>query len=158
MSSSSDVGLQINQLPFSIQFPQEDDEFFPHLTLWARQVADAVNTKTAGLYTLQEKFNGNQFFTTNNPNIFRNVYREVFDMVALNGGNIAGGATASFPHNISGLFQTALIYASCTSTDPKYFSVMGPNSAWLNATNVNFTNPTASPLTQCVVIAEYLKN
>lgn len=158
MSFSSDNAIQVNQLPLSIDFPEDLGELVKSLELIYKRIANCVNTKEGSLYSLQELGNFNQYFTTNNPQQFRNVYRKVFDMVNLNGGNIAGGATVNFAHNISGIQSATLIYASCTSTDNQYFTVVYPNTR-LDATQVYFTNPLpATALSAVYVIAEYLKN
>jgi hypothetical protein len=159
MSSPTDFTLIANQLPISQEFPKDQDRFLETLTLWEKRVANAVNSKEGGLYSLQEIFSFKQYFTLNNPGVFRNVYRKCFDMVDLNAGPIAGGATVAFPHGIVGLFESGDIKADCTSATPTYFSVMGQPTVYLDAVNVNFTNPLpATALTKVVVIAEYLKN
>lgn len=157
MSFSSDGALLINQLPLSQEFPEDDARFLETLTLWAKQVASAVNSKEGGLFSLQELFNSHQYFTQGNPNVFRNVYRKTFDLVDLNGGNIGAGATVAFPHNITGLLAATIVYAGCTSVTLTYFSVMGQPSVYLDAVNVNFTNPLGVALNSVLVVAEYLK-
>ena len=160
MSFSSDKPLQSNQLPVSIEFPDTDDKEFNNvLTLTYKRIADTSNTKEGALYLLNENANFRQFYTANNPQKNRNSYRKVFDLVILNAGVIGAGATVSFPHGITGLHESDLIYASCTSTDasPKRFSVMGP-TVYLDDTNVFFTNPLGVTLSQAIVVANYLKN
>lgn len=158
MSFSSDQAILVNQLPISVEFPKDQEKFLEMLTLLYKRIANAVNTKEGALYSLQELYNSQQFFTQGNVNSFRNVYRKTFDVVNLNGGNVAGGATVSFPHNINGLLYTANIYAACTSVTPEFFTVVYPY-ATMDATNINFTNPLpATALNQVYFIAEYLKN
>jgi hypothetical protein len=160
MSFSSDPATQLNQLPISIEFPKDEDNFQQYLTNWARRVANSVNSKEAGLYNLQEILSFKQYFKPNDVNNFRVVYRKTFDLVMLNGGPIPPNATIAFPHNITGLFQAGDIKADCNSSGPTaiYFSQMGHDRVWLDVTNINFTNPIASPLFGCIAIAEYLKN
>lgn len=147
----------VNQLPLSIDFPRDQDKFLEVITLIYKRIANSVNTRTGGLHSLQELYNSNQFFINGNPNNFRNVYRKVFDVVNLNGGNIAGGAAVSFPHNIVGLKFATLIYASCTSVTSQFFTVVYPN-ATMDATNINFINPLGgTALSSVFFIAEYLK-
>lgn len=159
MSFSSDIPLQSNQLPISIDYPSPKDEknFINTLSLDRKRISDSMNTKTGGIYQLQEQANFNQYFTTGNPQVNRNAYRSVYDVVNLNGGNIGAGATVAFPHNINGLSYSTLIYASCTSTDPIFFTVVYPY-AYLDAVNLNFTNPLGTALTSVIFVAEYLKN
>ena len=158
MTFSSDPAAQINQLPISVEFPRDPERFLESLTNWIKRCTNAMNTKEGALYTLQETFCFKQYFTPNNPNVFRNMYRSVFNLTQLNGGSIAGSATVAFAHNINGLLISGDVVAQCTSTIPTYFSVMGPTSVWLDAVNVNFTNPLATPLNSVIVVAEYLKN
>lgn len=158
MSFSSDPGLLANQLPISNDIPKEWEKFQEFIELWIKRNTSAVNSKEGGLYSLNEILSFKQYYTINNPNVFRNVYRKSFDFVALNGGNIAVGAALSFAHGITGLYQSGLVYAQCTSVTPTYFSVMGQAQVWLDATNVHFTNSSGSILSSAIVVAEYLKN
>ena len=156
MSSSSNNPLQINQLPVSFEIPKNSD-LTEIISLLYRRISRAVNTKTGSLYDLQELGNFNQFFTPGTPFAYRPVYRYVFDLVAQNGGNIAGGATVNFVHNINGIKYAALIYASCTSAAGDLFTVVYPN-ATMTLTNVNFVNPLpATALTAAYLVGEYLK-
>jgi hypothetical protein len=157
MSFSSDPGLLANQLPISNDIPKEWEKFQEFMELWIKRNTNAVNSKEGGLYSLSEIFSFKQYYTVNNPNVFRNVYRKSFDFVALHGGNIAVGAALSFPHSITGLKQSGLVYAQCTSVTPTYFSVMGPTLVCLDALNVNFTNSSGVVLSSVIVVAEYLK-
>jgi len=158
LSFSSDNASLVNQLPLSIDFPKDQEKFLQILTDTYKRIANAVNTKEGGLFPLMELFNSEQFFTPQNPQQFRNVYRKVFDVVALNNGPVAGGATVAFPHGISGLKEATFIYASCTSATPQFFTVVYPD-AFLDATNLNFTNPLGSTALNAVYfVAEYVKN
>ena len=159
----------VNQLPLSIDFPKEQPKFLETLTLLYKRIADAVNTKEGGLFTLQEYFDSQQYFTPGIPNKFRNVYRKVFDMVNLNGGNIAPGSTISVAHDINGILIPTHIYGSATNSDsPAKFLPLPYVSAtlitdqiqiYLTPTNVVLINgSTQTTLTQAYVVAEYLKN
>lgn len=157
MGFSSDNALVTNQIPMSIDFPQDDKEFFPMLTDVYKRLASATNSKEDGLYPLQESATFKQYFIVDNPQMTRNVYRKTFDLIKLNGGNIAGGATVNFPHGITGLLDTAIIYCGCVSTDPRYFSVMYPY-IYLDAVNIVFVNPLGTAITKANAVCEYLKN
>lgn len=162
MTFSSDPALQVNQLPISIEFPRDEDRFYEYLTIWAKRIANTVNSKEGGLYSLEELFDSKQYFTVANPNTFRNDYRKTFDITGLNGGAIAGGAIVSFPHNITGIKSGTLIYATCTVAPAgvftQTFTVTYPYVT-LDAVNINFTNPLpATALDTVIAVAEYLKN
>lgn len=157
MSFSSDNALLLNQLPISIEVPDpKDPGFLDILTLLLKQINGSVNTKENSLYLLQETGSFKKLFVVDNPQKTRNAYRRVFDLVKLNSGNISAGATVTFPHGISGIKETMMIYANCTSTEPRYFSIMN-EKVYLTPTQVVFTNPSAAALTQCDVVAEYVK-
>lgn len=161
MSFTTDPSSIVNQLAIALEIPQDATNLHEILSLLLKKYAQVINTKEGGLYTLQEQLNFKQFYTTLDTTIFRNVYRFTFDVVNKNGGPIAPGATVTFPHGIANIKETALIYASCTSStpasDPGFFSVVYPN-ARLTTTNVIFTNPTAITISKCSLIAEYMKN
>jgi hypothetical protein len=157
MSFSSYAPLLINQLPISQDLPREPERLHEELELFTKRIANILNTKTGSLYSGQE-FSNSELFNMTNPMTTSNVYRKGFDLVLLNAGPIAGGATVTFPHGIVGLLHSALIYASCTTADPFFFSVMGYPTVYLTATNVVFTNPLGgTALTAVFVIAEYVK-
>ena len=157
MSVSSNQPLVSNQLPLTIDLPKEEKELREFFTDYLRRNSNIMNTKEGALYQPTELANYKQLYTRNNNQKLRNGYRKLFDMVTLNAANIGAGATVSFPHNISGIAGTLIIYANCTSTVPNYFSVMGYPNVYLDSTTVYFTNPTAQILTQCDVVAEYVK-
>lgn len=158
MSFNSDPATQVNQLPLTVEFPRDENRFYEVLTLWAKRITNSINSKEGGLYSLQELFDFKQYFTAGNPNVFRNDYRKTFDITGLHGGNIAGGATVNFPHNIVGLGQGTLIYATCTAVTGLEFTVVFPYFT-IDAANINFTNPLpATALSTVIGVAEYLKN
>lgn len=169
MSSISDQPLLVNQLPVSIEFPVGDDKkFVETLTLVYKRIANTVNTKEGGLYSAQEYFS-NQQYSLLDPSSFKNVYRKCFDMVHLNGGSIAPGATASFPHGITGITQVVHGYGGAKNSDatPKFIPlpyvsatvVTDQVQIYMNATNVVLVNgATQTALTSATLVFEYLKN
>lgn len=169
MTFTSNQPLLVNQLPLSIDFPKEWVKFLDIWTELYKRIANCVNTKEGGLFSLQEQFSSQQYFTLSEPGVFRNVYRKTFDMVELNGGSIAAGATVTFPHNITGILDTATIYGGATNSDApvKYIplpyvsatSVTNQVQIYLTPTDVVLINgATQSALTQAYIVAEYLKN
>jgi hypothetical protein len=154
----SDPSLQINQIPVSLEIPEEYEEFREIASLLFKRIIDAVNKKTGSLYYLQELGNFQSFFVPGQPFVFADVYRSTFDLIDLNGGDIAGGASVVFPHNILGFLRGTLIYATATATDTTSFTVMLPY-AHMDDTNIYFTNPLPStPLIFCSMVCEYTKN
>ena len=153
----SNLPLLINQLPTSYKLPSELIHLREHLILHLNRISNAVNRKEGSYFDLIEQGNFQQFFTPGVPFQYRSVYRYVFDLVAINMGNIAGGSSVTYAHGITGLTNGTHIYASCTDTTGLTFTVVYPN-ATMDQTNIYFTNPEPSTdLTAAYFIAEYLK-
>lgn len=157
MAFSNDQPLVSNQLAISVDFPKDPELLVTQITDTYKKIANVMNTKVGGLFNPNEVATYKLLASTTPEQQNRNVYRKVFDLVDLNGGNIGAGAAVSFAHNITGLVNTMVIYASCTSVTPTYFTVVYPD-VYLDATNVNFTNPLGVALSQAIVIAEYVKS
>lgn len=158
MSFSSDNAQVTNQIPQTINLPKiEQSELFQErLKDLLRNVANNLNGKIGGIYDQSEKGTGEQYFIDNNPQRYRHVYRKTFDMVDINGGNIAPAAVVVTAHNMSQVKESAHIWANCAATTGECFSLMGTN-VFANATNVSFTNNTGFTLTQVDVIVQILK-
>lgn len=167
MSFSSDPSLLINQLPISVEFPS-DDRFIEVMSLLYKRMANAINTKEGSLFPLIEIGNFQQYYIQSSPNTFRNVYRKTFDMVNLNAGPIAAGATVSVAHGITGLVKSTHIYGSAKNSDvPSKFIPLPYVSAtlitdqvqiYLTSTNIVLVNgATQSILTDASIVAEYTK-
>lgn len=147
-----------NQAITTINLPSVKDQvlFEDRLEELLRTMSTILNTKEGGLHDLKELITFKQFFTINNPQKFRNVYRTCYDLVDLNGGNITSGATVSFAHNISNLEDAILIYISCVTTTSEYFTAVYPD-IFLTATNISFTNPHAAAVSSAIAVADYTR-
>lgn len=158
MGFSSDPAGVSNQVERTVQLPDiaEPGLFRDRLEDMLQKNANTINSKTGGLYTLNEILSFQQRYTTTDPQKFQSAYRKSFDLVNLNGGNIAGGATVNFPHGISNLGDPVMIYASVRTTTGKRFTVVY-NNVSLDNTNINFTNPDANPAQAVMAVCEYLK-
>lgn len=152
MSFSSDRPLLSNQLPISIDFPEDPTSLVSALTLAYKRIADAVNSKEGALYQLQESASFNQFFPTNlssnsnNSLNLRPVYRMVYDLVELNGGPIPIGTTViNVPAGqlIDGIVDPTSLKGTGTISGPIYVSLHSANS---DATFDN-TTPAAQTIT-----------
>lgn len=121
-----------------------------------KSIADTLNSKEAGLHSLQEKCSGAMFYGKQNEEQLRDVYRKVFDIAKFNNGSVAGSETVQFSHEITNLCESAGIIAHCTSVDGLFFTVVFPDVR-LNRTSIVFTNPYTEALSQCDVVANYLK-
>ncbi len=159
MSFSSDDAQITNQIPQTVNLPSMEDpqNFTDKIESLFRDIADTLNGKEGGLNILQEKGTGAQYYNKDNEEALRNVYRKTFDVVSLNGGSIDASDTVQFSHEITNLCESAGILANCTSVDGLFFTASFPDIR-LNRTSVVFTNPHTEALTQCDVVANYLKN
>lgn len=169
MSFTNDNALQLNQLPLSVDFPEEFDKFLLEMTLLYRRIANSVNSKEGALFSLQELGNFQQYFMQGNTGVFRNTFRKVFDMVNLNGGPIGAGATITFAHGITGITAISHIYGGAINSDtPTKFlplpyvsttDITNQIQIYLDPTNVTLINGASqSILNQAYIVSEYLKN
>lgn len=158
MAFSSDPAGVSNQVERTVNLPdfKNPELFKDRLEDLMQKNANTINSKTGGLYNLAEILSFQQVYKTNDPQNFRSGYRKVFDLVNLNGGNIAAGATVNFPHGISNLGDPIMIYASCRTTAGKRFTVVY-NNVFLDNVNISFTNPEAVALQSSMAVCEYLK-
>lgn len=161
---SSDQPLVANQLPISVDFPSDQQEFLNTISLLYKRIANAVNTKEGALYLPQELATFQLYFTANDPQRLRNVYRKTIDF-----GVLPNATTKPMPHGIAfdSNFSTTRIYGS--ATDPVnlvYFPLPYASPVLLNnialrvdgpnviiETGINRTN-----FTRCTVVLEYVKN
>jgi len=159
MSFSSDQPQITNQLPQTINLPsikERPELFAERVEDLLRQIANSLNSKSGGLKSLAETGASKQFYKQDNPQKFRNVYNKVLNFVDLNGAPIGASASVNFAHVIMGLQQSAGIYAHCTDSAGKRFTVAYP-SVYADNTNAYFTNPVALTLSQCDIELNYLK-
>lgn len=172
MTFSSDPSLNTNQLPISLNVNPDEKDYQTILQRYLRRVANAVNTKTSGLYLLQENANFEQWFqttvSTSGASIQnRNAYRTTIDLVKLNGGPILVGTTtvtlttSTQPPAINGyLYPVQGFGGALDSTGISYFpSDPKVTITFTGSTNtISITNNTGNSLVQCYFVLEYLKN
>ncbi len=167
MTFSSNIPLDTNQLPISLDVNPEDKDFENILLLYLRRIANAVNTKESGLFLLQENANFEQWFQTGNPQQNRNSYRITTDLVALNGGNIPVGATnlvlssSTQPQNITGYLYPVQGFGGAKDTGGLSYFLNDPDIyvRYNSSTNtIIIQNNSGNALTWCVWVMEYLKN
>lgn len=94
--NSNDNAAVTNQLPLDAEFEGEEKNFRGALTQTYRKIANTVNTKTGGVFVPAETANSEQYFTVDNPQQMRNVYRMTVDF-----GQLPNATTKSVPHNIN---------------------------------------------------------
>ena len=162
MSFSSDPALTSNQLPISVEFPKDFDRFLVIFDLLYKRIANSVNSKEGGLFSLTEVAAFMQYYTAN-PNQFRPVYRIVIDF-----GALPNAGSKSVVHNlqVTNTFRWVRIYGA--ATDPTALSgiSLDRSSPTLNenikvdvdATNVTITTAIDySSYTSAQVVLEYTK-
>lgn len=159
MSYSNDnPGLQ-DQLPLSIDYPEEDKAFKEKLYNVNQRTAAAVNNKIGGLYVPQEKITGAQYYLQTNPQKYRQVYRMV-----VNFGALPNASTKSDPHNIPGWnSECRLVQLYGAATDPiNLLGIAVPNDTILlrmDETNVIITTTANySHYTECDIVVEYTRS
>jgi hypothetical protein len=167
MTLSSNIPLDTNQLPISLDINPNEEDFENILLLYLRRVANAVNTKESGLFLLQENANFEQWYQTGNPQQNRNAYRITADLVLLNGGNIPVGATSlvlsssTQPMSVMGYLYPVQGFGGALSTAGLSYFLNDPSIyvRYNSSTNtIIITNNSGNALTWCVFVMEYLKN
>lgn len=172
MSFSSDSPLLSNQLPLSIDFPKDQEQFLETLSLAYKRIVDSMNSKEGSLYLLEEIASYNQYFPTSVSSssssslIMRQGYRMTYDLVDLNGGPIpVGTTTINIPANqlINGILDPTSLRGAATISGPMYVSLHSANADAIfdntvpAAQTIIVTNNYPTPMTQAYLTFEYLK-
>lgn len=161
----SDQPLISNQLPISFDIPTDEKEWKETMVQMVKRINSVVNTKEGAFFLPLEIANFEQWFTVGNTQKFRSGYRKTFDMVTLNGGPIAPGAVATFPHGISNISTATMIWGTATTDEatPKFIPLpyISQTEAeeiqiYITATDVVLANGTLT-LSQAYITAEILK-
>lgn len=149
-------------LQTSFFFPEEFPAFrFKMLPLYT-QIANCVNTRQIGIFSLQEFLTGEQWDTSGNPQLKKQPYRQVFYI-----GAIATGATSTTAHGITGITSFTHIYGTCVTDVVDYRPIPYASATAVNqqlelkvdATNITIISGAAAPnITSAIVVLEYLKN
>lgn len=162
MSFSSDnSGLQ-NQLPISVELPQDLPGLRSEINDLYQSIASSVNNKIGGLYVPIEKINSQQYFDSTNTQKLKSVYRMVVDF-----GALPNTATKSVAHGINGAtgwassFRLTQLYGA--STDPIGLQALAlPNNGILlsiDQFNVNVTTTSnRTAFTATTIVIEYTKS
>jgi len=179
MSFSSNIPLQSNQLPISINLPTPDHpDFSDILSLTIKRISDSMNKKEGSLFPLEETANFNQYFKYSDPvNFiadvvnFRGGYRVTFDLIALNAGVAIGAGVTTLtltattqPPLINQILYPTRAYGGATIAGPIYIFVNDPelyirfDNTVPTAQTIIITNNTGSNVTQLYWVMEYLKD
>lgn len=155
--SNDQPGLE-NQLAYSIEFPDDPEQFREKVYEVYQKIVNAVNSKTGGFYIPLEKGTSERYFEKNNTQVFRNVYRMTVIF-----GPLPNATSKSVAHNIIGwnnLYR--LVHAYGAGNDPTDLEAIPiPNQNILltmNSTNVTVTTTTnLSNYTLSTIVLEYTK-
>lgn len=157
MSYSSDPALQTNQLPISIDLPEDQKQLRETLTDSYKRTVDAMNYKIGGLFSLQEVADFERWFTVGKPGNTRNGYRKTFELET---GNL------TFSHGIQQL-KVVTDYRAVVFTDDGFWkkvpyadvnNVDRQISMRVSETEVIIeAGANAGTITDGIVVIEYLK-
>jgi len=125
--------------------------------------AHAINEREIAQYVEQEIVTGQKWFTSGDPNSFRQTFRKTIDF-----GALPNNTTKSVAHGISGVGAGTIftrIYGCATDPSTKYIPIpyvelAGGNHIEINVdtTNVNIvTGIDYTGYTECYVVLEYIK-
>lgn len=172
MSFSSDAPLLSNQLPLSVDFPDDPKLLKETLSTNYKRTVDSMNTKVGGMFLKREQASYVQYFPTtvsaNSSNSLdtRSGYRMTYDLVDLNGGPIAVGVTViAIPTEqlIDGIVDPTDFYGACTLSGPRYRGIPSMeidaefNNTVPAAQTIEITNNSGSALDQAYLVFEYTK-
>jgi len=158
MSFTSDNAAMGDQLPLSIDYPEDEKDFRNKLYNVNQRTAQAVNTKVGGLYTPQERGTGAQYADLTNPQKNKNVYRITVDF-----GAMPNTGTKSVPHGIQGWnsnYRLVQSYGGATSPSTTDWVPLTNDGIKLNGNDTNVTITTTSDYssyTETSIVIEYLK-
>lgn len=164
MSFSSDNPLLSNQLPISVDFPEEQKELRESITETYKKTASTVNMKVDGSYLPEETGSFKQYFSPNDSQQNRNGYRKLVDFGALPNTavkTVAHGITFDASSTLTQLYAAAsdpvnLLYIPIPYASP---TLANNIEISLDATNVIITTGSnRSAFTTCYVVIEWLKN
>jgi len=147
--------------------PQKFQQFIIQLTQYLNIVAIASNSKTSGIYDLEENLSGNQWFDDPAGTVPRGSYIKVINFGALPDGPVS--TTKTVAHNIDVTTETIFVDTYAQATDPvnllyrriPYLSFTAAQDIQLDvdATNVTITIDAATDLSDfsiCYVVLNYI--
>ncbi len=168
MSVSSNSPLLANQLPISLEMPEDPGLLRQYLELWLKRVSTSVNTKEGALYQPQELATFQNYFGTTasvaDPAV---LLRPTYRMV-VNFGALPNTATSNALHNIAftTAFQLTRMYGAATDPTNRlylplpYAHPTAANSIAIDADATKVyvtTGSNRSAYTVCTIVLEYTK-
>lgn len=123
-----------------------------------KRTTDCVNSAESGYYDRTEILNGQQFFTSSDPQNPKMAYRKVVDF-----GVLPNTGLKSVPHGITGIVSLTRLYGAATDPTGAYIPLPYASGSaielYADNTNINvITTSNRTNFTTCYVVIEYLKN
>ena len=149
------------QLPIEFQLPDDQDYWGETISERHRLISDVVNIKENGQYENTEILSGQNWFTVNDNQNKRTVFRQVYILPA-----IAAGATHTQAHNISSISLFTRMYGTCITDVVDYRPIPFTDTTAANlqislrvvGANIEVINgAAAAPITSGIIVLEYIK-
>lgn len=160
--SFSPSNSQAPYLQTSIFFPDNFEEFRIKFLEIYRNIANATNSRGISVFDLQEFLTGEQWFTSNNPQIKRQTFRRVYSI-----GAIAAGGTLNTAHGLTNVSSYTKIIGTVITGVPDNRPIPFVSATVvtdqieirIDGTNIIIVNGATAPnITSGLVVLEYLKN
>ena len=154
-------------IPTDIILPEDPEELRRVLDDILRKIIGATNDKDIGYYNTIRNVNGQKWFTANNPQVFKNVFRKVVDLgglndfTAINPQNTAHGIVVPAAN-----FEITRLYGVATDPNTLYIPLPyidmagGGNHIQLSMDNTNIiltSNIDYSMFTAAYVVVEWVE-
>jgi hypothetical protein len=148
-------------LPTYQYFTPDQEQFLITMTNLYSLIANSINIRQIGIYSVVESLTGQQFSNPTNANVTKFTYRTIFYF-----GVINAGATLSFVHNLT-FTELTHAYGTCITTVIDYRPIpyasgtVVTNQIELQVTPTNIViinGATAPDISSGIIVLEYLKN
>jgi len=145
----------------NINFGDSYEVFRKQFSNLYKDVARKVNNKERAFYPETEILNNQQFFTSGDPQKYRQVFRKVYEI-----GAIAAGVTLNTAHGLTGVTEFTRIYGTVVTSVPDYRPLPRVSTVNINqqisldvvGANVVVINGAGGPnITSGIIVLEYLK-
>jgi len=138
-------------LPVYDTIPEKWDSARQFLTEALKKISNSVNAKEIGFFLDEEQLSGKQFIPgTDQPQEFRNVFRQVYNMSPVDAGANTKAHGITFDDN----FTLVDLWVSCTDSGDKVAATFAYAEVDIDVTNINFNSPRAYD--RAFAVIEYL--
>lgn len=153
-------------LPVYLKFEENGQHLYSQISTMYSAIAYRLNNREIALYPFYEVLTGQKWTDSNNTQIYKETFRQVFSI-----GALAAGATLTTAHGITGFSTLTFTYIGGTViTDAGTFNkrslpyasaTLVTDQIQLDADDTNFriiNGATAPNITSGILVLEYLKN